>query len=73
MQDTVYEPTGAEIDNFLNRSTSDHGKYDIRKINLNPQRKHRVIKKEAATILLYNITSENFSEFNEYLKGFRFL
>jgi len=73
MRDTIYEPTKAELDNFLNSSTSDHGKYDIRKIKFSPQRKQCVIKKEGATILLYNITSENFSEFSEYLKSFRHL
>jgi hypothetical protein len=73
MRDTVYEPTKVELNNFINSGTSDHGKYDIRKIEFDPQRKRRVIKKEAATILLYNITSENFNEFCEYLGGFRFL
>jgi len=73
IRDTVYEPTKTELDDFINNNTSDHGKYDMRYIKFNPQRKQRIIQKEAATILLYNITSENFSEFSEYLEGFRFL
>lgn len=73
MRDTMYEPTGAELDNFINSSTPDHDVYDIRKIKFNPQRKQRVIKKEGATILLYNITSDSFNKFSEYMEGFRFL
>lgn len=72
-QDTVYQPTEAELNNFINSISSHYGKYDIRKVKFNAQRKQRIIKKEAATILLYNITSENFSEFSEYMEGFQFL
>jgi hypothetical protein len=73
MGDTMYEPTKAELDSFLNRSTLGHGKYGVRKIKSNSQRKQCFIKKEAATILLYNITSGNFSEFSECLERVRFL
>lgn len=73
MRDTMYEPTSAEIYNFIKSSAPNHGKYDLNKIKFNPQRKQRIIKKEAATILLYNITSENFNKFSEYLEGIKFL
>lgn len=71
-RDTIFESTKDEIDNFINSSTSE-GKYEMRRIKFNPERKQLVIKKEAATILLYNITSDNFNKFRGYLGSFRFL
>lgn len=73
-KDTAYEPNESEVYNLINKSTLGYNeKYDIRKIGFNPRRKQLIIKKKAATILLYNITSENLSKFSEYLKEFRFL
>lgn len=72
-RDTIYEPTAAEVENFINTIMPGHGKYDIRKIKLNLQRKQCIIKKGAATILLYNITPENLGKFSQYLEELEFL
>lgn len=74
VKDTTYVPHEAEMYDLINRSTLSYNKkYDIRKIRFIPRRKQLVIKKGAATILLYDITSEKFSTVSEYLKEFRFL
>jgi hypothetical protein len=74
IHDTTYVPTEAELSRFIDLSNpSSSDKYDLSKIDYKPNRKHLIMKKGAATILLYNITPKNYSKFTEYLKEFKFL
>lgn len=73
ISDTIYEPTKIESDRFLNSNILSKEKLEAHKIKFNTQRDQRLIKKGAATILLYNITADNFNEFSKYLEGIRFL
>ena len=42
-------------------------------IGYKQERKHLIIKKDAAIIMLYNIILENYTLFVEYLKVLKFL
>jgi hypothetical protein len=73
-RDSVYEPSKAEIEKYFIHFTADaHQKYNMWNIGYKQERKQLIIKKDAATILLYNITPKNHDLFVEYLKEFKFL
>jgi hypothetical protein len=73
-RDSIYEPRKAEIEKYITYFTAGKNqKYNLRDIGYKQERRQAIIKKDAATILLYNIAPENYELFVECLKGFKFL
>ena len=72
--DSSYVPAREEMSKFVagNASPSNR-KFDVNKIELNKSRKQLIIKRDAATILLYNIEPKNYDSFVTFLKEFTFL
>lgn len=73
-QDTVYNPSRDQLDEFI-ESTAQTGneKYNLKAIPFNGNRKHLVMQRGNATILLYNVEDKNFDLFYEYISKFRFI
>ena len=73
-RDTFYFPKEAELNDFiLNKIFTTNGKYNIKNISMNQSRKQAMIKKGAATILLYNIKPENYDLFLKDVSSFSFI
>jgi hypothetical protein len=73
-QDTSYIPTESEIASFINLFPIEtKSKFNVRNSVFIPGRTHLIIKKNGATILLYNIIPRNDSVFTTYLKQFKFI
>jgi hypothetical protein len=73
-QDTSYIPAESEIASFVNSFPTDtRNKFNIQNSSLMPGRKQLIVRKNGATILLYNIIPRNDSVFTTYLKQFKFI
>lgn len=73
-KDTAYIASDFDREQFLPHFSVDlHTKYDLWNIEMIKGRKHFLIRKGAATILLYNILPRNYDSFIEEMKQFRFL
>jgi hypothetical protein len=73
-RDSIYEPRKAEIEKYITHFTAGKNqKYNLCDIGYKQERRQAIIKKDAATILLYNIAPENYVLFVKCLKGFKFL
>jgi hypothetical protein len=72
-QDTAYVPNQSELHKFIMADPSSKGKYDIKEIELKADRKQLIIKKDAATILLYNVMPDNYDLFIDQVNSFKFL
>lgn len=72
--DTAYTPDENELDDFiLGKLTMRKYKYDIKRIKPSKARRNIVLKKGHASILLYNITPNQFENFLRSAKSFSFL
>ncbi len=72
--DTSYIPIQEEINKHIKSSASStNEKFNINRIGINEARKQLIIKKEAATILLYNIKPKNLETFRATLESLEFL
>jgi hypothetical protein len=71
--DTSYIPMHEEINKLIMSASSTNKKFNINRIGINEARKQIIIKKEAATILLYNIKPENLETFRATLESLEFL
>jgi len=74
--DTVYSLSRNEtydLIHFDEYSRSDTSKYILQRISFKKSRKTTVVKKGAATILLYNIVPEKNPKFLDLVKQFKFL
>jgi len=72
--DTTYVPDKDEIVKFIAScpiATSDN--YDLKNISVKTTRKQLLIKKNSASILLFNIEPGNINLFESYLLKFKFL
>ncbi|NML42107.1 hypothetical protein HHL17_33280 [Chitinophaga sp. G-6-1-13] len=72
-RDSIYEPAISELAAFINTFPLDDSKYNVGNIRINPRRRQCIVRKDAATILLYNINDNKFDKFKSYLQEFRFL
>lgn len=74
IQDTIYVPNDDEIFTITTRTNpGSNKKYQIWRPETKRRRRHLIIKKDAATILLYNILPKNYNSYVNSLKQFRFL
>lgn len=72
--DTAYTPLKKELEEFVQTELKTRrSKYDIKNISLIEGRRNIIITKGDATILLYNITSDNENQFLSHLNTFRFI
>ena len=73
-ENEVFIPTDSDLTGFISKflSTST-GAYDFKKIGVNSAREQLMIKKGAATILLYNIEPKNYDLFVKNISEFYFL
>jgi len=72
--DTIYTPLKGQLEEFLQADLkTGGGKYDIKKIPFYKDRKNAIITKGDATIILYNITDNNYDQFLKYLNRFEFI
>lgn len=72
--DTLITPTKQEIAAFIkDNNFSQRDRYNINKIEFDDARKQMLIKRGAATILLYNIKEKNQDIFLKKLDEFKFL
>ena len=72
--DSMYIPMKNELDALIKtKLNSSASKYEISNYAFLEKRKHLIIKKDAATILLYNIKSSNYDDFYNCIKSFSFL
>jgi len=73
-EDTMYIPKQDELENLIQSGlTLQKSKYNIKKIGFNESRKNVIIKKGAATILLYNIKSSEYDLFYKSANTFSFV
>ena len=74
--DTTYQlalQESNELINFDEYSRSDTSKYILQRISFKKSRKTTVLKKGAATIILYNIVPRNHTQFLRLVNQFNFL
>ena len=72
--DTVYTPSREQLDEFIESEVrAGSGKYNLKNTSFNPSRKHLVMQKGDAAILLYNIEGKNLDLFSNYVGQFRFI
>ncbi len=73
-KNTIYQPTSADIEKYRTAFTADvKQRYNIWNIEYLQNRKQLMIKKGAATILLYNILPSNYDQFRSFLEGIKFI
>lgn len=68
-----FQPSKDEIASLLSTYSPNNKKYDIRTYKTRNDRKNLVLKKGAATILLYNIKPSNLQAYSGELQQFNFL
>lgn len=73
--DSIVSLTNKQLENLIETEISSAGnrRYNIKDMAIVPGRKHLLIEKGDAFILLYNIKEENFATFSEYVKEFKFI
>lgn len=73
-QDTLYSPKKEDLEILLQNTINFSGsKYDINSNDFIENRKHLVVKHNAATILLYNIKPEKFDLFYNSISKFNLI
>jgi len=72
-KDSTFQPTKAEIEKYRIAFTAvANQKYNMWNIGYDQKRKQLLVKKGAATILLYNILPRNYDQFRSFIEGFKF-
>jgi len=72
--DTIYQPTREQIlEVFDNAQTSNNRSHNLKEIQVLDNRKHIIMQRGAATILLVNIYPKKFDSFLERIQQFQFI
>jgi len=72
--DTIYQPTREQILEVLaHAQTSNNRSHSLNKIQILDNRKHMIMQRGAATILLVNIYPKKFDSFLEGIQQFQFI
>lgn len=70
----TYTPNEEEIREYIQKNiSSDNSKFNISNIDYISNRRHQMINKGNASILLYNIKEQNIITFTDAVKGLEFL
>lgn len=70
----IYQPSEEEIKKYIQKNSNiDDSKFNIANIEYLSNRRHQMINRGSASILLYNIKEENMVGFTNALKRFEFL
>lgn len=73
-QDTSYVPSEKDIQAFVSHYPVESGKkFDVRNVEFKQKRNHLLVKRQSASILLYNILPDNYAHFIHYIDRFKFL
>lgn len=74
--DTMYTPSQVEVESIIDKqfySISPRGKFSIEQNRFDKKRRHIIVKKNTATIILYNIKRENVETFIKSANTFTFM
>ncbi|AXY74126.1 hypothetical protein D3H65_09135 [Paraflavitalea soli] len=74
--DTMYTPSQVEVESIIDKqfySINPRGKFSIEKNKFNKRRNHLIVKRNAATIILYNIKKGNIETFIKSASTFTFM
>lgn len=73
-KDSTYQPTKADIEKYRIAFTVEaNQKYNMWNIGYDQKRKQLLVKKGAATILLYNVLPRNYDQFRSFIEAFKFI
>jgi hypothetical protein len=74
IKDTTYTPAKEKLEELIQAILKTNGgKYDIKKIPAHKERRNIILVKGNATILLFNITEDNYKQFFDDVNSFKFI